>query len=117
MKLEDRLRIKEKIQEAIAVAEKDIASLEELTRPIAPDNAIGRLTRMEAINSRSVNQASLAKARQTLKDLNKSLASMDDPGFGYCMRCEEPISLKRLMIVPETALCVSYAGKGLPNLP
>jgi DnaK suppressor protein len=59
MEHEERQKIKETIQEAIGVAEKDIAALKELTRPIAPDNAIGRLSRMDAINTKSINEAAL----------------------------------------------------------
>ncbi len=66
---------------------------------------------MEAINSRSINQASLAKSKQVLKQLEKSIREIDHPDFGYCQSCEEPIPLKRLMIMPESILCVACAQK------
>ena len=43
------------IQETIAGLKADIDAYKGLTQPIAPDDAIGRLTRMEAINSKSIN--------------------------------------------------------------
>ena len=42
----------------------DIENLKELVKPISPDNAIGRLSRMEALNEKSVNQANLDKAQK-----------------------------------------------------
>ena len=109
MEREDRQKIKEKIQAAIAVAEKDIASLEERTRPIAPDNAIGRLSRMEAINAKSINESALSTAKQTLTKLKYALTNIDHENFGICVDCGEQIPLGRIMIMPESNLCVECA--------
>lgn len=38
------------IHEKIGETKEEIEHLKELTKPIAPDNAIGRLSRMDAIN-------------------------------------------------------------------
>ena len=75
----------------------------------SPDNAIGRLTRMEAINSKSINEAALNHAKQTLSKMERALMMIDNPDFGLCRECEEPIPLGRLMIVPESDLCVQCA--------
>jgi DnaK suppressor protein len=105
----EKQEIKERIQAAIAVAEKDITALEELTRPISPDNAIGRLSRMEAINSKSINEATLVAARSKLAKLKYALAGIDKEDFGICMECGEPIPVARIMIVPESTFCVQCA--------
>ena len=55
------------IIEAIEKTKQSILNLEELTKPIAPENAIGRVSRMDAINNKSVNEAALIKATQKLK--------------------------------------------------
>lgn len=111
MNKDEKEKIKKTIIEKIEVLKKKIATLADLSKPVAPDNAIGRLTRMEAINSKSINEASLAKTKQTLRDLKQSLRLIDDPDFGYCRHCEESIPYKRLLIVPEAVLCVSCAEK------
>ena len=106
---------KEEIRQAIIGKiedlKKSIDAFGDLSKPVAPDNAIGRLTRMEAINSRSINEASLAKAKQTLTALEKALDAIDEEEFGECLHCEEPIPYKRLMIMPEASLCVGCAEK------
>ena len=35
----------------------------EITKPIAPENAIGRISRMDAINNKSVTEAALRQAK------------------------------------------------------
>ena len=90
---------------------KSIKTFKKLSQPVPPDNAIGRITRMEAINSKSMNEASLVKSTHRLTRLQKSLGMLDDPDFGYCMNCEEPIPYKRLLIMPEASLCVPCAQK------
>lgn len=88
----------------------DIKAYAALVKPVAPDNAIGRLSRMEAISSKSINEAALAKARDELASLERTLTKLDDPDFGLCRECEEPIPPARLMILPETDLCVQCAA-------
>jgi RNA polymerase-binding transcription factor DksA len=109
MTKEEKAKLKNHIKDKIGKLEKDIVSYEQLTRPIPPDNAIGRLTRMEAISSKSINEAALRRAKQTLTRLERVLKMADTPDFGLCSTCEEPIPFGRLMIVPETGLCVECA--------
>jgi len=111
MKKELIQKLEKNIHEKMAVIKKDIKSYELLTRPISPDNAIGRLTRMEAINSKSINEAALKKARQTLSQLEYALTRLNDPDFGLCFECDEPIPFGRLKIMPETNICVDCAER------
>ncbi len=109
MENEQKIKLKENITEKMKAIKENIASYKLLTKPISPDNAIGRLTRMEAINSKSINEAALRKARETLSKLERALAKIDTPDFGFCRECEEPIPPARLLILPETDLCVQCA--------
>ena len=109
MTKEEKEKLENHIKETIEKLKKDVVSYKQLTRPIAPDNAIGRLTRMEAISSKSINEAALRRAKQTLSKLERVLKMADAPDFGLCRMCEEPIPFRRLMIVPETDLCVECA--------
>lgn len=99
------------IREKIEILKKDVILFKELTAPIPPDNSIGRLTRMEAINSKSINEAALRKARTTRSLLEKALRAIDSEDFGLCRDCEEPIAFARLMAMPEAVLCVACATR------
>ena len=109
MKIEKRQKLRKQIIEKIAGLNENIKSFELLTKPIPPDSAIGRLTRMEAINSKSINEAALNKSKRLLSKLEHALIMIDDPDFGLCRECEEPIPYARLMAIPETELCVQCA--------
>lgn len=111
MNKSEKEHLRQVIIRKIEKMRKDIETFKKLSQPVSPDNAIGRITRMEAINSKSINEASLANATVNLEKLRKALESMNDPDFGYCGSCEEPIPYKRLMVMPETPFCVACANK------
>ncbi len=111
MNNDDRKELKKKIETAIEEQKSFIQSLEETSKPVAPDNAIGRLTRMEAINSKSISEASLNSARLKLSKLEKTLQKIDDPDFGVCAVCDNPIPHGRIMLMPESTVCVPCAEK------
>jgi len=104
-------KLKQNIANEIVAEKSLIKNLAETSKPVAPDNAIGRLTRMEAISSRGVSEASLNSARAKLAKLEKALEKVDQPGFGICIRCDNPIPHGRIMALPENALCVPCAEK------
>lgn len=107
---DQKIELQEQIQTRMQALHADISAYKQLVQPISPDNAIGRLTRMEAINSKSINEAALEKAKETLAGLERALGKIDHPDFGLCRECEEPIPSARLMVLPETDLCVKCAA-------
>lgn len=111
MEDEERSNLKDKITAEMATLEKNITALEKTTKPIAPDDAIGRLTRMEAINAKSISEASLSASRVKLSKLKRALSRLDDLDFGICSMCEEPIPTGRLMLMPESTMCVRCAER------
>lgn len=105
----DNLRAQ--ISERIVQLKKDIEALESLTQPIAPENSIGRVSRMDAINNKSVNDAALRQARLRLSALETALGQVGVPDFGLCARCNQPIPPARLLLVPESRFCVRCASR------
>ena len=88
----------------------EIPRLEELVIPVAPDNAIGRISRMDNIVNQSVAEAQLSKARVRLVRLKDALKRVDqEEDFGLCLDCGDPIPMARLQAMPETRLCVDCA--------
>ena len=86
----------------------DIASLEEAVQPISPDNAIGRVSRMDAISSKSVNEELLRQAKQRLGQLEQALQRIDGADYGVCTRCGIVIPVGRLLAMPESTRCTAY---------
>ena len=107
----DKQRIKNKIQEKIVLNSDEIEELKLLTRPIAPENAIGRVSRMDAINNKAINDRALFQAKDKLRKLELSLARVNDKDFGKCRSCNGEIQEGRLLLMPESNTCVSCASK------
>lgn len=109
MTAQDRKDLKAKILENIKKFESEIIRLEEETKPIAPENSLGRVSRMDALNNKGVAEASLFSARKRLVKLKISLEKIDDLDFGNCANCKNPIQAGRLMFMPESSNCVRCA--------
>ncbi len=109
MQEQEKKKLAHQMRAKIESVKKDIVSYKERTQPVAPDDAIGRLTRMDAIGNKSINEAALREAQNTLAKLQRALKMIDRPGFGMCRECDEPIPVARLMIMPETDMCVECA--------
>ena len=101
--------ITEIIQKELKETESSIIVLKELTKPIAPDSAIGRISRMDAINNKSINEAALRTAEVKLSGLKYALNRVNDDDFGICAKCEQPIPLGRIMLVPHSRFCANCA--------
>ncbi|MDZ7846604.1 MAG: TraR/DksA C4-type zinc finger protein [Owenweeksia sp.] len=97
------------VQQEIAKTEKQVKEYRELTQPIAPaKNAIGRVSRMDAINNRSVTEAALRTAEKKLKGLKNILPKLNEPEFGQCRRCNKQIPIQRLLLMPHSPFCVNW---------
>lgn len=101
------MEIKDRILEEITKTEKKIIDYRELIKPEAPDVAIGRVSRMDAINNRGVMESALRQAEIKLQRLHLMLEKVGSPDFGICAKCRKPIPTERIMIKPESLLCVN----------
>jgi DnaK suppressor protein len=106
----ERKDFKEYARQEIASLKAEIPRLKELVKPVAPDNAIGRISRMDTIVNQSVSEAQLSKAKVRMVRLEEALRRVDDDeDFGLCVDCGEPIPIPRLKAMPETQHCVECA--------
>ena len=111
MNIQERNEAKESIKESIQETQKDISSLKELTKPISPENAIGRVSRMDAINNKSVNEAALRNAINKLALLESALQRIDHEDFGLCIGCKNQIPIQRILLMPQSNRCVHCASR------
>ena len=92
------------LQASIAVSEADGDT-------VAPDNAIGRLTRMEALQASAMSAATRARQKKRLRQVERALQRLDAGDYGTCYKCGESIPAGRLEYMPETRVCVSCARR------
>ena len=109
MTTDERQVLRERITKQIARTQEKIAQMEEMTQPVAPENSIGRISRMDAINNKSVMEAALREARRELTQLEHADRHLDDADFGVCAQCGDDIPFKRLMLLPGSTKCMRCA--------
>lgn len=105
----DKQEIKTLIANEITKTEQKIAEYDEMSSPVSPDDAIGRVSRMDAINNKSVTEAALRQAKDKLSKLRHALLRVDEEHFGQCKRCGKQIPLMRVVLMPQSPYCVNCA--------
>lgn len=106
----DKNELRKLIEAEIIGVEKLVVEYQEEARPIAPENAIGRVSRMDAINNKAISEAALRKAEAKRANLQYALSRIDEPDFGVCAKCQVTIPYQRLLLVPQSRFCVNCAG-------
>ena len=108
----DKKQLRSKITEDLEAAQAQVSSLNSQIKPVEPSEAIGRLTRLEAINDQRRLEASLADTHRQITLLQIAEARLDDEDFGQCAECDQPIPIGRLMLLPHSQMCVRCKEEG-----
>lgn len=102
--------IRQIVEQNLEYLHTEIRELEVLTKPIPLDASIGRISRMDAINNKSINEASLRDKRKLVKRLEITIDRINDKDFGVCQKCGIEIPFGRLEFMPHTTRCVTCVG-------
>ncbi|MEL6720022.1 MAG: TraR/DksA C4-type zinc finger protein [Bacteroidota bacterium] len=111
MKPLNKEEIKKRLDEEITKTKDTIQKYEKTVEPVSPDDAIGRVSRMDAIVNKSVVEGALRQAQRKLTKLKVMQSKIDEPNFGLCSRCKNPIPVQRLILMPQSELCVHCASR------
>jgi DnaK suppressor protein len=98
------------ITSRIVETTEEIGELKELVKPIPLDASIGRISRMDAINNKTINESSFREKKQELKKLERALENSESDNFGICTKCGDEIPFGRLEYMPHTTRCVKCVG-------
>ncbi len=74
-------------------------------------SCVGRLSRMDAMQSQAMNQAAQRRRVMQIKRLEAALQRIDSNDYGDCENCDELISEGRLLLDPAAEFCVQCAEK------
>lgn len=105
----EKKEISQIIDEQIRSVEDEIKELTELTKPVSLDASIGRLSRMDAINNKAINEMALRDKKKVLTKLERAKEREQEGKLGLCLKCGSPIPFGRLKIMPYTTRCVNCA--------
>ena len=104
-------KMEKQIIQIINELNESIIYLKEASKPIEPSCALGRLTRMEAIGEKGVNEAILSRSKSRLIRLDNALKRIESGTYGFCVKCKKEIPPGRLEAVPEALICVRCVDK------
>ncbi len=111
MNAKDRSHFKDILDSLVIEINKSLAHSHSSNESISPDNAIGRLTRMEAIQAQSISADGRRRLLARLEMIHAALKSIEDGTYGSCIICESAIQRGRLDFRPESRLCLDCAKR------
>jgi DnaK suppressor protein len=105
----DLEKYRNKLTELRSEIEDYLKKSEDSAAAVEPDNALGRLSRMEAMQDQQmVLELRRRKKRQLVETVN-ALSRIEQGNFGFCIFCGKSISSDRLDAFPEVQTCVNCA--------
>jgi len=87
------------------------ATAEDRAPVVLDPQSVGRLSRMDALQIQAMAVATEARRQDRRQIIEAALRRLDDGEYGYCLRCDEDIPVKRLAIDPAVTRCVDCAGR------
>jgi len=106
----------EKFKQLILLQQQELIEMNQRSRtstqPVNLDqSSVGRLSRMDAMQSQAMALESKRRREIQLKRISTALERIEEGGYGYCATCEEEINRRRLEVDPTNPFCVSCASK------
>lgn len=68
--------------------------------------AVGRLSRMDALQNQAMAQAQARRRQAERQKIHAALQRLEDDEYGYCTDCGDEIEAKRLAADPAIARCL-----------
>ena len=97
------------LKELEQLAQSDAESKKAVT---LDQSSVGRLSRMDAMQQKEMDREAARRRTIQRQQIKGALRRLKDGDYGYCLKCDEEISEKRLAADPATPLCVRCAGGG-----
>lgn len=107
----ERQGLVERISAEINSFKKLAAVSEESKNLFSPEGPLNRCSLRDMIKTKSADERQLRAAKVRLNMLESALKKIDNPDFGACFICEQPIPYARLFAIPETTRCIKCEAK------
>ncbi|MDX1634120.1 MAG: TraR/DksA family transcriptional regulator [Marinobacter sp.] len=109
-----RPREQEKFRQRLLERRDDLLSTREVRDETSAtvqldQQSVGRLSRMDALQSQALAQAGKERAEHQLRLIDAALLRIEREEYGECLECGEPINPKRLEIDPTNLYCIDCA--------
>jgi DnaK suppressor protein len=108
----DKLKLfKNRLEDIAAALRAGIADASGQTDVVKLDGTMGRLSRMDAMQSQAMALALKQRQEQQLMRVESALQRLAAGNYGTCGRCNGAISEERLEAQPDAVLCVKCAAR------
>lgn len=112
--MDDQTR--EEYRQLLLDQQKELLDLKEVskesTRTVNLDqSSVGRLSRMDAMQSQAMAKENSRRREQQLLRIEAALERIEEGEYGYCASCDEEINRRRLDVDPANPFCVTCASK------
>lgn len=102
-------------KETLERARDELASLRSASKdaraPVTLDQqSVGRLSRMDAMQGQAMALEQDRRREEKLCRIEAALTRIHSGDYGYCLKCDEPISRKRLELDPAVPVCIDCAA-------
>ena len=88
-----------------------IESENESSKTVELDQSkVGRLSRMDALQGQDMTKETKSRHEEGLRNISSALSRIDSGDYGYCLTCDELISVARLEVDPAATLCINCAN-------
>ena len=89
--------------------EDDLNASKSASNVVELDTAIGRLSRMDAMQDQQMALELRRRQELQLQCITNALKRVKNGTYGQCVRCRKPIAEERLQLAPDVFLCVRCA--------
>ncbi|MEO0945633.1 MAG: TraR/DksA C4-type zinc finger protein [Pseudomonadota bacterium] len=98
------------LREKAELTESDTASADDRSPVKLDQQAVGRLSRMDAMQQQAMANAASNRRAARITRIDAALRRMDEAEFGFCLDCGDDIGTARLFLDPTVPNCVSCAA-------
>ena len=103
--------IKRRLDNQMSELLRRVEITQEDRKPVELDQSqVGRLSRMDAMQVQEMALEQERRREIEIKRINAALVRIAEGEYGFCSKCGEGISPKRLEFDPSTPMCVDCAS-------
>lgn len=102
---EQLTQIRDELQRTLARLERNMKVHGNGRPPELDQSAMGRLSRIEALQNQGLAQNLQERERVQLAQVMDALKRLEDGCYGICTQCRGPVGFERLMVFPEARHC------------
>lgn len=104
--------LRQDLKMRIAEFQRLIELSQESRAPVELDQTMqGRLSRQDALQQQEMAKETDRRRKAEIARCENALIRMEGTEYGYCIKCDEEIELKRMQNDPAVLTCIACASK------